>query len=43
MLGPATSARAIVLGAGGFGGGKEVGVVGNGVVVVEAGIEVVRA
>ena len=33
VLGPATSARAVVLGAGGSGGAEEVGSVGNGVVV----------
>ena len=43
MLGPATSAGAVVQGARGFGGGEEAGAVGNGVVVAGAGTEDVGA
>ena len=39
VLGPATSAGAIVLGVGGFGGAEEVWSVGNGVVVAGGRIE----
>ena len=39
VLGPATSAGVVVLGAEGSGGAEEAGAVGNGVVVVEAGTE----
>ena len=37
VLGPTTSARAVVLGAEGSGGVEDAGVVGNGVVVAGAG------
>ena len=39
VLSPATSAGAVVLGAGGSGGAEEAGAVGNGVVVAGAGTE----
>ena len=39
VLGPATPARAVVLGSGGSGGADEVGYVGNGVVVAGGGTE----
>ena len=39
VLGPVTSAGAVVLGAEGSGGTEEAGVVGNGVVVAGAGTE----
>ena len=39
VLGPATSAGAVVLGTRGSGGGEEVGAMGNGVVVAGAGTE----
>ena len=39
VLGPATSAGDVVLGAGGSGGGEEAGAMGNGVVVAGAGTE----
>ena len=42
MLGPVTSARAVVLGAEGFRGVEEAGAVGNGVVVVGVGTEDAR-
>ena len=43
VLGPATSAGAVVLGAGGSRGGKEARAVGNGVVVTRARTEDVVA
>ena len=42
MLGPATSAGAVVLGTESSRGAKEAGVMGNGVVVAGAGIEDAR-
>ena len=43
VLGPATFAGVVVLGAGDSGGGEEAGAVGNGVVVAGAGTEDARA